>query len=46
VFVVKYTMNFEPTFLREKENTGFRDHNALCMCPHYIAALFRIRYSG
>ena len=41
MFVVKFTTNFDPTYLLEKENVGFRDHKALCMCPHYIAALFR-----
>jgi hypothetical protein len=42
MFVVKFSMNFDPTFLLEKKTVGFRDHKALCMCPRPIAALLRV----
>ena len=42
MFVVKCRMNFDTTFLLEKETVGFRDHKALCTCPRPIAALLRV----
>ena len=42
MFVVKYKMNFYPTFLLENENVGFWVRKAVCMCPHFVASLFRV----
>jgi hypothetical protein len=42
VFVVKCTINLNPSFLLEKETVGFRDHKALCTCPRPIAAMLRV----
>jgi hypothetical protein len=45
MFVVKHTMNFDPTLLLEKDNVGFRDHRTLCMCPLYRRLFWNITVS-